>query len=225
MESQNGPVPPSPAQIEKAVYEYPYAKIVQQYLDGWIKTLNSGTVVSTLLSAVATAFFIHIQEKIANNSSPSTMPSTPSSTAPSSQTATTRALLVFAYASIFANCTAAITSFYLANYLLYIPIQISQKMFRQSSVDFNINNLITHINSQIGYADWRMVRIYWQFTSFFGFISVFVELALYGYQFETSRDVKIALGFLTVMGAIPLVASVYIIIQRIRSLLNENPTL
>lgn len=147
----------------------------------------------SLLSAVATAFFVHIRELVK-----SPLPGPP---------AATNALLVFAYASILANCTAAIVSFYLANYLLSIPLKIAEKIYNYEDEERSNPRgaLFDYVTRRINWSEWGISRAYWIFTAFLGFFSVFIELALYGYIFETNPHIRVALGFLTTMGVIPLV--------------------
>ena len=120
----------------------------------------SSVLQSTLLTGVATAFFIHIQEQFKFSN-----PEDPSS-APNVSPAAAHALLVFAYVSILANCTASIVSFYLANRLLYIPMTIADIVFQSPNKDrhdIKDDGLVGYINMRVQWTTWRKSRNYCTF--------------------------------------------------------------
>lgn len=210
-------ISPKPKQYD-VNYELP--KLVDRFLQGWLGTLNSGSFASTVLAAVATALFVHVQEqmKFGDSGSSNTDDNT---TTQSSQinsnaiasaafTAKGDALLLFAYLGIIVNCGAAITSFLISSRLLETPFHSALASHRDNDrypndgkTDDAFNKLFGRF---LGWRSWRFFKVSWSFMLLFGIMCIFAELILYCWIVEPGIGIKIAISLSSFFILLPLMA-------------------
>lgn len=103
------------------------------------------TLQSAVLSGVAVAIFVHVQEKLKDNK-----------LADEYEQWKSVSLLVFAYMAIIANCSATITSFLLIDKLVEIPLNAS-RLTTPDEHDGPLNQLF---DTFLSWKMWRPLRSY-----------------------------------------------------------------
>ncbi|KIM29833.1 hypothetical protein M408DRAFT_328635 [Serendipita vermifera MAFF 305830] len=181
-------------------YELP--NLVDKFLQGWLGTLNSGSFASTVLAAVATALFVHIQEQMKFESS--------NAISAAASTASGDALLIFAYLGIIVNCGAAITSFLISSRLIETPFhsacayeQDHDQVPKEGLSGDTLNSLFRRY---LGWRSWHIFKLSWSFMLFFGIMCIFAELILYLWIVEPSMGVKISVSLSSFFLLLPLLA-------------------
>lgn len=193
------------SQLQQYDITYGLPNLVGKFLEGWLGTLNSGSLASTVLASVATALFVHIQEqmKFGDGESGNAISAVAS-------TASGDALLMFAYLGIIVNCGAAITSFLISSRLLETPFH-SARAYAESNDQarkdgVSGDTLNTLFREYLRWRSWYLFKLSWSFMLFFGIMCIFAELILYLWIVEPSIGIKIGVSLSSFFILLPLMA-------------------
>ena len=204
-----------------------------KFLDGWLDTLNSGSLVvslpvppisqltlpqSSVLAAVATALFVHVQEQMK-------FPNGLSSLSWASDTYSGQALLFFAYLGIVINCGAAITSFLISARLVETPFHSAKshwgnpdRLPQEGLTDDGPNRFFYR---HLGWKPWEFFKYFCELHSwnhslmrskllagitslFCGILAIVAEMLLYMWIVEPGVALKVLVTFSALFVLLPL---------------------